>query len=47
MICQLLPSALCRAQAGKYDHQAEVFNASSPSENGVSLNDILHAGPVL
>jgi len=24
-----------------------VFNASSPSENGVSLNDILHAGPVL
>jgi len=24
-----------------------VFNASSPSENVVSLNDILHAGPVL
>ncbi|XP_070068132.1 uncharacterized protein [Drosophila takahashii] len=24
-----------------------VFNASSPSDNGVSLNDILHAGPVL
>ncbi|XP_070855048.1 uncharacterized protein [Drosophila suzukii] len=24
-----------------------VFNASSPSNNGVSLNDILHAGPVL
>jgi len=24
-----------------------VFNASSPSENGVSLNDILHAGLVL
>jgi len=24
-----------------------VFNASSPSENGVSLNDILHADPVL
>ncbi|XP_043065496.1 uncharacterized protein LOC122320916 [Drosophila ficusphila] len=24
-----------------------VFNASSPSSNGTSLNDILHAGPVL
>ncbi|XP_043063587.1 uncharacterized protein LOC122319852 [Drosophila ficusphila] len=24
-----------------------VFNASSPSDNGVSLNDILHASPVL
>jgi len=24
-----------------------VFNASSPLENGVSINDILHAGPVL
>jgi len=24
-----------------------VFNASSPSKNGVSLNDILNAGPVL
>ncbi|KAH8251117.1 hypothetical protein KR032_000974, partial [Drosophila birchii] len=24
-----------------------VFNASSPSANGTSLNDILHAGPVL
>ncbi|KAH8272613.1 hypothetical protein KR018_004510, partial [Drosophila ironensis] len=24
-----------------------VFNASSPSSNGLSLNDVLHAGPVL
>jgi len=47
MVRQLLPSASCRAQAGKYDHQAAVFDASSPSENGVSLNDILNAGPVL
>jgi len=36
MIRQLLSSASCRAQAGKYDHQAAVFTASSPSENGVS-----------
>jgi len=47
MIRQLLPSASCRAQAGKYDHQAEVFKASSSSEDGVSLNDNFHAGPVL
>jgi len=47
MIPQLLPSASCRAQARKHDRQAAVFNASSPSQNGVSLNDILHVGPVL
>jgi len=47
MIRQLLRSASCRAQARKYDQQAAVFNASRPSENAVSLNDIFHAGPVL
>ncbi|XP_070070011.1 uncharacterized protein [Drosophila takahashii] len=45
--CYYLPHhAVLKPESTTTKHRV-VFNASSPSDNGVSLNDILHAGPVL